>query len=205
MHQERKRGRSSYAHPRRRPRLPGQRTAQEEIRRTDESRGSVWINTISAGISAFITIPALILALLAYVDTKQQEEEGDIKEAAQISWFVVSSPGPADRLQIELENRSLRPIYDPIIVLPMVTQFIRFAETVAPCTRITYIIPEKLAELPKHEHLGTVGFLFFRDSLNHWWETGYSGGLSKETGPPYDPNDLISPVDTHREELQNCG
>ncbi|MHA4819336.1 hypothetical protein ACXZ65_33860 [Streptomyces aculeolatus] len=213
MRQEQSRGRSSYAHPRRRPRPPGRRTSQEEIRRTDEGRGTVWINTISAGISAFIAIPALILALLAYADTKHQEEEGDTKEAAQFSWAIISGSREASEQQLELENRSLRPIYDTTIeqkeTHPGAPPFVTLAQTVQPCTRVTLKISTSTAQ-----YLTRKGFLIFRDSLNNWWRTGYGGGLSRIDRPNWavsryqrwvTDTPRVPLVATQREELSNCG
>ncbi|MFI9004934.1 hypothetical protein [Streptomyces sp. NPDC053541] len=207
--------RSDYAHPRIRQRRGGRLNETSAPAQGGESKGVSWINAVSAGIGAIIAIPALILALLAYIDTKDDKEEGDVKEAAQVSWYELSDSADTAKV-IALENRSLRPVYDAIVVLysedgRKAEQAFYIDDTNSPCTRTIYRLTESQG---KGVRSGLLGRMYFRDTLRNWWRTGYDGGLINltEKGWSFEIEDLRKKdkiaewgITPEYEDLTGCG
>ncbi|MFJ7069724.1 hypothetical protein [Streptomyces sp. NPDC101115] len=141
-----------------------------------EGRTSAWLNTISTALTALIAVPALVISLVTFQDAKSEQEEGNQKEAARISWYF--QHGGPDNLpeKLVLENRSLRPVYDAILNIEDRNQenlqVFYIDGTISPCSRVIYALKghEKDVKDGPRE-------LFFRDTLNTWWRSGYRGGL----------------------------
>lgn len=173
-----------------------------------DSHGANWLNTIATLLTALIAIPALTLSLVAYFDTQSEKEEGEIKEAARISWYLqFGNDGYAELLV--LENRSLRPVYDAILNLENERleneQILYIDATNSPCTRTVY----NLRGHGRKINTNLRPELYFRDTLDNWWRTGYDGGLSKyPRRPDLDTGrNLLNKWDLkpRYEDLAGCG
>ncbi|MDQ0949324.1 hypothetical protein QFZ24_003247 [Streptomyces phaeochromogenes] len=177
-----------------------------------EGKSSRWVNTLSTALTAAIAIPALVLSVITYTDGKSDEQENEIKEAAQISWFW-EEDGDDIPFELVLENRSLRPVYDAVLYLEdenganKLTFY--FDGTNSPCTRTVYELKEHGKEMNAYVTYLTRE-LYFRDTLDNWWRTGYTGGLSKDREINVDRalnDDLLEKwgIEPRYEDLAGCG
>lgn len=133
----------------------------------------------STFLTTLLAVPALVLSLITYFDTRGQKREEDVKEAAQISWHW-GLDGEKYPAYITLENRSLRPIYDALIEQPRMdhTLYFYIDEVVGGCSRVTYTLIDHRKDIGSNEEVPD-GRILFRDALNAWWWSGYKEGLNK--------------------------
>ncbi|MGA5501726.1 hypothetical protein [Streptomyces umbrinus] len=173
------------------------------------SRVHIWMNTASTVITAFIAIPALILAVITYRDQQADSESSTRKEASQIAWYWQMRDKQPTHLV--LENRSLRPVYRAFINIEDDSednrQVFYIDDTVAPCSRVTY----PLGAHGKDVLTQFNAELYFIDSLNHLWRMDYTGAL-KDRGEGRNARMTtdLNMVETWKlkreyEELSACG
>ncbi|MFJ5999651.1 hypothetical protein [Streptomyces sp. NPDC092370] len=167
------------------------------------------MNTASTVITAFIAIPALVLAIITYQDQQADSESSARKEASQIAWYWQTRDKQPTHLV--LENRSLRPVYRAFVNIEDDSednrQVFYFDDTVSPCSRVTYPLgahgKDVLTQLNAE--------LFFTDSLDQLWRMNYTGVLKNlGEGRNVKMTTDLNMVETWKlkseyEELSACG
>lgn len=120
----------------------------------------------------------LVISPITFFDARAEKSEEDVKEAAQIAWWY-GNDSERRPIYLQLENRSLRPIYDALLVDKQGNQTFNFYVdgVVAARSRVTYNLAGHEKEIGPLDK--PTAQLLFRDALDQWWWTGYEKGLGK--------------------------
>lgn len=133
------------------------------------------INTISTAAAAFMAAAALVLSVMAYMDSRSSSKDEEQKEASKVNWYFLDVGGETERLVIE--NRGLLPVYDTFLNIENeeADNLQRFeVGEMSPCSRAVFKFGDK-GKLVRSDQYSE---LFFRDSMGGSWRMGYAGVLS---------------------------
>ncbi|MER6309453.1 hypothetical protein [Streptomyces sp. NPDC001657] len=180
---------------------------------TDESPKHQRISSCTAVLGVFLSVPALVISVITYIDQQDSEEKSGLEAASKVFWYVEGGTADEASPSITVENRSLMPAYHVAILLKDDTghdKYLYDFTVLRACTKESYDIskhPEALSDINNSR-----ASLIFFDSIGRLWRnTMNSSGasLTRGVGEPIHvrAGDVSAKwkLPQKRKELDNCG
>ncbi|MEU5014320.1 hypothetical protein AB0G35_29335 [Streptomyces sp. NPDC021749] len=161
------------------------RARADESATAEESSKHQRISSLTAALGVVLSLPALVLSLVTYLDQRESEHKAGLEAASKVFWYWNFDTEGEKLLSVTVENRGLTPAYrTALIVKDKKSGRIKYGydfDLAKACSKSSYEFTGKHPEAGVDAGNADTELIFY-DSIGRLWKSTSKEGATLISG-----------------------